>query len=169
MNRTVGTSHRRLLFRALTTLGLFCLLMGSAQSLSAFQQAGPIVEAAPTNKPPTAPDSGSRPSELIYLSAREFWLSFEVLCFGIVVVGVQFGLLRKKRMQADEVLRVFGVTLILIGTLFAITAGFSSDDIAPALGLFGTIAGYLVGRRPSPTAESEGDNANAAKSDRQST
>jgi hypothetical protein len=38
------------------------------------------------------------------------------------------------------------VTLIIIGTLFFITAGFDSTQIAPALGLFGTIAGYLLGK-----------------------
>ena len=45
---------------------------------------------------------------------------------------------------------MFGVTLILVGTLFAITAGFSAEDIGPALGLFGTVAGYLLGRRTQP-------------------
>ena len=38
------------------------------------------------------------------------------------------------------------VTLIVVSSLFIITAGYSSEQIAPAMGLFGTIAGYLLGR-----------------------
>ena len=38
------------------------------------------------------------------------------------------------------------ITLIIISTLFLITAGYSNDQIAPAIGLLGTIAGYLLGR-----------------------
>ncbi|MDX1617310.1 MAG: hypothetical protein R3224_00890 [Balneolaceae bacterium] len=38
------------------------------------------------------------------------------------------------------------VTLIITAALFLIAAGFSNDQIASALGLLGTIAGYLLGR-----------------------
>ncbi len=38
------------------------------------------------------------------------------------------------------------ITLIIISTLFLITAGYSNNQIAPAVGLLGTIAGYLLGR-----------------------
>jgi hypothetical protein len=48
---------------------------------------------------------------------------------------------------SEDALRLYGVTLILVGTLFAITAGFDSQQVGPAMGLFGTVAGYLLGRR----------------------
>src|SRR4051812_40403855 len=56
-------------------------------------------------------------------------------------------LLRAKRANPDDVLRTFAVTLVIIGSLFAMTAGFSSAQIAPIVGLFGTIIGYITGRR----------------------
>jgi hypothetical protein len=84
-----------------------------------------------------------------FLSDFEFWLSFEILLFGLGVIVVEFMLLRHAKLTAEEALRVYAVTLIIVGTLFAITAGFDSTQIAPAMGLFGTIAGYLLGKRTS--------------------
>ncbi len=92
------------------------------------------------------------------MSEYEFWLSAEVLIFGLVVLLAEFLLLRKAKITAEEALRVYAVSLIIIGTLFAITAGFDSNQIAPAMGLFGTIAGYLLGRRvqaPGASANEE--------------
>ncbi len=54
--------------------------------------------------------------------------------------------MRVRNLKAEDTLRSFGVVLIIMGTLFVIAAGYSSVQIAPALGLFGTIAGYLLGR-----------------------
>ena len=38
------------------------------------------------------------------------------------------------------------ITLIITATLFLITAGYDNNQIAPAIGLFGTVAGYLLGK-----------------------
>jgi len=46
----------------------------------------------------------------------------------------------------EDILKTLIITIIVIGSLFLITAGYSNDQIAPAMGLFGSIAGYLVGR-----------------------
>lgn len=108
------------------------------------------------NPQPPAPAAGAGPIEKRLLSSFEFWLSLEVLVFGAIVVGVEYVLLRSKRVRPEDTLRVYGVTLIIIGTLFAITAGFDGNQIAPALGLFGTIAGYLLGRKP-PSEEPRND------------
>jgi len=37
--------------------------------------------------------------------------------------------------------------LVIISTFFVITAGFGNEQIAPAIGLFGTDVGYLLGRQ----------------------
>jgi hypothetical protein len=89
----------------------------------------------------------------IFLSDFEFWLSAEILLFGLGVIVLEFLLLRKTRVTAEDALRVYTVTLIIVGTLFAITAGFDSYQIAPAMGLFGTIAGYLLGKRSATEGE----------------
>jgi hypothetical protein len=50
------------------------------------------------------------------------------------------------RLKPEDTLRSFALTLVIIGTVFFIVAGFDSQQIAPAIGLFGTIAGYMLGR-----------------------
>lgn len=103
---------------------------------------------------PSGGDSGEAPFSFRRILTRfEFWLSLLILAFGTVVVSVQFSLLRKKKFDGNDILKVFGVTLIIVGTLFLIAAGFGDKQIAPAMGLFGTLAGYLLGRasvEPAP-------------------
>ena len=101
-----------------------------------------------TSAPPPGSGAGAVKAKT-FLSDFEFWLSAEILLFGLGVIVIEFMLLRKARVTAEEALRVYAVTLIIVGTLFAITAGFDSNQIAPAMGLFGTIAGYLLGKRTS--------------------
>jgi len=36
--------------------------------------------------------------------------------------------------------------MIIVGSLILISSGYSSNQIGPAMGLFGTVAGYLIGR-----------------------
>jgi hypothetical protein len=116
------------------------------------QSQDPDANTPPTAAELSAPTAGGK----LILSQYEFWLSAEVLIFGFAVLIAEFLLLRKAKINAEEALRVYAVSLIIIGTLFAITAGFDSNQIAPAMGLFGTIAGYLLGKRaPSQTSAPE--------------
>ena len=101
----------------------------------------------PTNTSASSPSGAGAVQAKTFLSDFEFWLSAEILVFGLGVVLIEFLLLRKAKVSAEDALRVYAVTLIIVGTLFAITAGFDSTQIAPAMGLFGTIAGYLLGKR----------------------
>lgn len=91
------------------------------------------------------------PGEVIaggrYLSSREFLLALLVTVMLLISLSLQFALLRKmERFKAEDMQRSFGLTLVIAGTVFFIVAGFDSEQIAPALGLFGTIAGYMLGR-----------------------
>lgn len=89
------------------------------------------------------PFSGSVPS---LLSSREFFLALVSIFFGLVILIIEYRLLSKSYSSGDQILKVLVVTTIIIATMFIITAGYSSAQIAPAIGLFGTIAGYLLGR-----------------------
>lgn len=81
------------------------------------------------------------------MSNREFWLSVIILVFGMFIIVVEYFLLRDVvKDKTEEIAKTYTVTLIIIGTLVLISSGFTSQQIAPALGLFGTIAGYLLGR-----------------------
>lgn len=100
----------------------------------------------PVNPPPL-------PSEEVdghsFLSDFEHWLTLVILAFGAFVLLVEYLLLRHAKRSSYDLMQLFAVNLIITGTLVMISAGYSAEQIAPALGLFGTIAGYLLGRRSS--------------------
>ena len=82
------------------------------------------------------------------LSNFEFILSVCILLFGIIIIFLQYLMFRsdKSRFQSIDVLRTHSITIILIGGLLFVTASYDAEQIAPAVGLFGTIAGYLLGK-----------------------
>jgi len=101
----------------------------------------------PDNLPVNPPEPQGASKEWSYLSSREFILTLMVTILTLAALSMQFFLLRSiSGFKPQDSLRIFGVILIILGTLFVIAAGFSSQQIAPAMGLFGTIAGYLLGR-----------------------
>ena len=81
------------------------------------------------------------------LSNYEFYLSMGVLLFGLIILGLQVGLLYKlKSGWGPNSVRMAGLTLVIISGIFLITAGYSQDQIAPMITLLGTIAGYLLAK-----------------------
>jgi hypothetical protein len=106
---------------------------------------GSAIETRNDNPEPTD-NTSSGPREVGLLSKFEFWLSIVIALFGAFVLVLEYRLLSRTQATAAEILRIYGVTLILVGSLFLITAGFSSNQISPVSGLFGTVAGYLLGK-----------------------
>jgi hypothetical protein len=94
-------------------------------------------------------------TESPFMSSLEFILSLSVLIFGLIIVGLEIYLIRTKEIDADMLVKFIVVTLIITGTLFLITAGYNNNQIAPAVGLFGTVAGYLLGKSTSNTNKNE--------------
>ncbi|MEL7222207.1 MAG: hypothetical protein AAGJ93_12865 [Bacteroidota bacterium] len=117
-----------------------------------------LVETVP-NSPPTAtttPQAGVNlppvNTELVPTkSSQEVWLSYGVLLFGMVIVLAQAYLISKREEPLSESLKYLGVTLIIVGALFLVTAGYGNSQIAPIIGLLGTVAGYLLGRTQPTT------------------
>jgi hypothetical protein len=117
-----------------------------APVVSQDQQAAPstnIERAPPTEAKEPSIGTASRVN---WLSSFEFWISASVLLFGMLTFGVQVVMLRISAFNAEQTTKLFAVSLIIISTLFIITAGFDSEQIAPAMGLFGTVAGYMLGK-----------------------
>ncbi len=52
----------------------------------------------------------------------------------------------KNNNEPESLLRSFGTVIIIIAAVFLIVAGYSEKQIAPVIGLLGTIAGYLLGK-----------------------
>lgn len=89
------------------------------------------------------------------ITRLEFQLSLYVLAFGILVILLEIYLIRNKNLSSEDTIKFIIITIIIVSTLFLITAGYSNDQIAPAVGLLGTIAGYLLGRINSPKKDEQ--------------
>ena len=122
--------------KPLLLLGLL-LLAGVA-----FGQPDPAGNPVPTVSTPSFNDS-----EGPTITNLELWLSIAVLVFGLVVVIGQVFLFQKREETTYEAMKYISVTVIIIGGLFLVTAGYGNEQIAPIIGLLGTIAGYLMGRQ----------------------
>jgi MFS family permease len=143
------------MWRLLLLIALLC--MSSAPAVATNTPEPPHVENAPPALPKVAP-AESEPrmqartppkgssAKVGWLSSLEFWMSATVLAFGLLVFMVEVSVIRSTRFAPDQATKLLAVTLIIVSTLFIITAGFDSEQIAPAMGLFGTVAGYMLGR-----------------------
>lgn len=93
----------------------------------------------------------------LYWSTKDaMTISTVVLAFGFMVCLLAAYLMSKGR-SADSILKSIGTILIIIAALFLIVAGYDDRQIAPVLGLLGTIAGYLLGKNGSTTPATNSD------------
>jgi hypothetical protein len=99
------------------------------------------------NSPPSGAAALAPPVGKNFLSSTEGELALVLIGLGVLVIAALFFVLRTKNASADDAIRAYALTLIIIGTMVLICAGYGNDQIAPAVGLFGTIAGYLLGRK----------------------
>lgn len=81
-------------------------------------------------------------------------VSAAVLVFGSLIMLLATCLLYLGR-NADDVLKLFGTLIIVISAVFLVVAGYSDTQIAPVIGLLGTIAGYLLGRESTPEVKKD--------------
>ena len=80
-----------------------------------------------------------------FFNTPMFVLTIALVLLGIVsFVCMTYLITQNKR--PVEVLRAFGIPLIVVSGSLLIVTGFGSDQISPIIGLLGTIAGYLLGR-----------------------
>jgi hypothetical protein len=98
------------------------------------------------NRPPKDSDLGIHASPL---SQNDVYLAYATLGFGLLALVLQLYAMRSIHSSAEDVLRTFSVTLVITLTLFLIASGWDNNKIAPAMGLFGTLVGYVLGRRSS--------------------
>lgn len=85
-------------------------------------------------------------------------ISAATLLFGVLALIIVAWLMRKER-DSDAKLRALGTILIVFAALFLVVAGYSDNQVAPAFGLLGTIAGYLFGKSGSATMKAPSDSA----------
>jgi hypothetical protein len=99
-----------------------------------------------------------KPSETVVLI-----LTGGVLLFGLLVLSLMTVLMLKNQ-SPDQILRLFTVPLVVVAAVFLIVTGYTDAQIAPVIGLFGTLVGYILGAQsnrsevvvePSPIRSAE--------------
>lgn len=73
------------------------------------------------------------------------YLTTSVLLFGLLVLGMMTFLFARSK-NYKSILPSFAVPLIIVAAVMLVLVGFGSDQIAPVIGLLGTVAGYLLGK-----------------------
>ncbi len=82
-------------------------------------------------------------------------LSISFLVFGLLLC-LMIGWLIYKDKNAYQMIQAFSLPLIIVSAVVLVVAGFSDRQIAPVIGLLGTIAGYLLGSRRKDDSEDAG-------------
>lgn len=136
--------------RICLVLGLV-LLMSEPAALGQSAASDSAATSITGNPPPPAQEAATQSDRV--LTDRETLLSCAVLAFGLIVVVLQLAVAWQSRFGWEAVLKLSTTSTVVAGTLFIITSGFSSEQIAPSMGLFGTITGYLLGRETRGSAE----------------
>ena len=71
-------------------------------------------------------------------------LAVGILVFGLIIFSIMAWLL-SRRHDHMAVLKVCALPLIIVSAIFLVIVGYSTEQIAPVLGLMGSVAGYLLG------------------------
>ena len=74
------------------------------------------------------------------------YLSLSVLAFSLIALVLATLLLWRAGSPPQLILKVFGILSIIGFSALLLVAGYSHDQLTPIVGLFGAIAGYLLGK-----------------------
>jgi len=74
------------------------------------------------------------------------FLSIGVLGFSCFALTLATALLWRSGAPSHQVLRVFGVISIISFSALLLIVGYNNEQLTPIVGLFGAIAGYLLGK-----------------------
>lgn len=108
-----------------------------------------ITEALGTEQP--TPSAGATSSEMPggWTAGHTMAMSTGVLGYSLIVLAAAAAVTRQSK-APETALRLFTTVLIITSAVFLVVAGYSSQQIAPAFGLLGTMAGYVLGKSQSP-------------------
>jgi len=85
----------------------------------------------------------------------DFQLKLTILVTVFGIIGLIFvAVLFRSEIAADteKIVRLVIVVIVVTASLILIAGGYSTDQTAPAFGLFGSIIGYILGSANRPTA-----------------
>ena len=78
------------------------------------------------------------------------FLSIGVLGFSAIALILASVLLWRTSAQPQQILRIFGIMTIIGFSVLLLVVGYSNEQLTPIIGLFGAIAGYLLGKDSKP-------------------
>jgi uncharacterized YccA/Bax inhibitor family protein len=81
-------------------------------------------------------------------------LTYSILGFTLVTLLLCTVLLWKKSATSIGILRLFGIISIVGLSAVLLITGYNKDQLTPIVGLFGAIAGYLLGKDSSNDGQS---------------
>lgn len=85
------------------------------------------------------------------MSSVEFLLSILLLAFAVLALTLEVGLIMRGKIESAGGIKLIIITLIIFSVIFLVVCGYGNDQIAPVVGLLGTIAGYLLGKNTTKT------------------
>jgi hypothetical protein len=77
-----------------------------------------------------------------------------VLIFGILVMALST-VLALKKLEKDTILKVVVIPMAVVSAIFLVVAGYDDRQVAPAMGLLGTIVGYVLGTARKDPAQDD--------------
>jgi hypothetical protein len=88
------------------------------------------------------------PSTLVQPWSPELvqFLAIGVLGFSCIALVMVTALLWRSGAPPNQVLKVFGVITILCFSALLLVVGYNNEQLTPIVGLFGAIAGYILGK-----------------------
>ena len=161
MRRSLGEGFRTGAFR---TAAAFAVLLLAAVAAASLLPADPSFSQEASDSASSGGDSSGKDSTTTSdanprqakegdtevrnpVTRREMILAMSFLLFAVIFMSMILYVFRKHiRESSGEIERIGIVTLLVVGALHLVMAGFGADKVAPAFGIFGTIAGYLLGQ-----------------------
>lgn len=121
----------------------------SSDPIAALSTAQQAADAATAAAQATEPALHGWSAELVK------FLASSILIFTLLALVLCAVLLWRSRATGYHVLRIFGVITIVGVSALLLVVGYSNEQLTPIVGLFGAIAGYLLGKdtTTAPTAK----------------
>ena len=82
-----------------------------------------------------------------FLTSYEFVVCVLLIIFTVLALSLEYALIIKGKIDSLNGFKIFVTTIVIFAVLFLIASGYSNNQIAPATGLLGTIAGYILGKQ----------------------
>jgi len=116
-----------------------------------------VIDDIPVEQPATiAPSVAAEIRESgSFFSLGEFQLTMIIFVFGLFAL-IAFLVMLRGGKATPYMMRLYVIIILVFGTLLVVSSSYTTEQIAPVVGFFGTIAGYLLGRTEKSSADEAG-------------